>query len=105
MAPRKDVAERNALLSRYEKLYKDKYEIKPTYNRNIEQWAASDLIQSYTLEQCYSMLEFYFENSNRHDWSNFVYSADKINKAIFELNKDKRERFERRKMARKWLSE
>jgi hypothetical protein len=104
--PRKSsVAERHSLLSRYDKLYKEVYNISPTYNRNIEQWASSDLIDSYTLPMCYRMIEYYFLNSSRHDWSHFVYSADKIYKNIIEIDKDKEERFQRRILARRWLSE
>jgi hypothetical protein len=104
--PRKsNVAERHSLLSRYDKLYIEKYQVKPTYNRNIEQWASSDLIESYTLLMCYRMLEYYFIASTRHDWQNFVYSADKVYKNIVEQDKDKEERFVRRGLAKRWLSE
>lgn len=104
--PRKSsAAERHSLLSRYDKIYTEKYNFKPTYNRNIEQWASSDLVDSYGLEMCYRMIEYYFNNSPRNDWSHFVYSADKIYKSITEIDRDKEERFERRALARRWLSE
>jgi hypothetical protein len=51
------------------------------------------------------MLEYYFIASTRHDWQNFVYSADKVYKNIVEQDKDKEERFVRRGLAKRWLSE
>ena len=102
MAERKD---RMALLSRYSKLHTQRYEQKPSLNLNVEQWAADALIQSYTLPGCYDLLEYYFEVSTNPSWKYFANYADAILDRRSQNETDLRERVERRKMARKWLSE
>ena len=49
MAERKD---RMALLSRYSKLHKARYEQKPSLNLNVEQWSADALVESYGIVEC-----------------------------------------------------
>ena len=102
MAQRKD---RMALLSRYAKLHTAHYESKPDHNLNKEQWSADNLIESYTLGGCYDLLEYYFETAASPSWNYFAYNADNIVQAKAQLEQDNRERAERRRMAREWLSE
>lgn len=100
MAQRKD---RMALLSRYAKLHTARYEVKPDHNLNKEQWAADNLIESYGLQSCYDLLNYYFESAASPTWNYFAYNADNIVQAKAQLDQDNRERAERRKMAREWL--
>jgi len=102
MAERKD---RMALLSRYSKHHTNKYEIKPSLNLNVEQWAADALIESYGIGVCYDLLSYYFNVAQSPSWNYFAYNTEKILQAKLEKEKDDSERAERRKMARKWLSE
>jgi hypothetical protein len=102
MAERKD---RMALLSRFNKHYQSKYEVKPTYNLWAEQWAADALVDSYGLEYCYDLLEYYFEVSSKPDWKYFSNYAHEIIKAKANKEQDDRERAERRNMARAWLND
>ena len=102
MAERKD---RMALLSRYSKFHTAKYEAKPSLNLNVEQWASDALIESYTLQGCYDLLEYYFKVSASPTWNYFAYNAEKILQAKRDKVQDDEEREERRRMARKWLSE
>ncbi len=102
MAERK---ERMALLSRYSKLHLQRYEKKTLLNLNVEQWAADGLIESYGLGQCYDLLDYYFNVAVAPSWSYFAYNAEKILEAKIEKEQDKKEREERRKLARKWISE
>lgn len=102
MAERKD---RMALLSRYSKLHTQRYEQKPSLNLNVEQWAADALIQSYGLTGCYDLLQYYFEVSSNPSWKYFANYADAILDKRSQNETDLKERVERRKMARKWLSE
>lgn len=102
MAERKD---RMALLSRYSKLHTQKYEQKPSLNLNVEQWAADALIASYSLQDCYDLLQYYFDVSPNPSWKYFANYADAILEKRLQQEKDKQERIERREMARKWLSE
>ena len=91
MAERKD---RMALLSRFNKLYLQRYEQKSNMNLNVEQWAADGLVESYGVSECYDLLDYYF-----------AYNAEKILNGKLEVEQDKNERLERRNIARKWLSE
>lgn len=102
MADRKD---RMALLSRFEKHYQFKYDVKPVYNRWAEQWAADALVDSYGLQGCYELLDYYFESALKPDWKYFANFANEIVRAKEVQEQDKRERAERRKMARAWLNE
>ena len=102
MAERKD---RMALLSRYSKLHTAKYEQKPSLNLNVEQWAADSLVESYGIGVCYDLLDYYFLVSTSPNWNYFSYNAEKILQARLEVEQDNYERQERRKLARRWLSE
>ena len=102
MAERKD---RMALLSRYSKHHTAKYEKKPSLNLNVEQWASDALIESYGIGQCYDILEYYFNVSLSPSWSYFAYNAEKILQAKLDKDQDNKERAERRRIAKEWLSE
>jgi hypothetical protein len=102
MADRKD---RMALLSRYSKLHTAKYQEKPSLNLNVEQWSADALIESYGVSGCYDLLEYYFSIAQEPNWNYFAYNAEKIINGKLDFEKDKLERIERRKLARRWLSE
>jgi hypothetical protein len=102
MAERKD---RMALLSRYSKFHTTRYEQKPSLNLNVEQWASDALIESYGIGVCYDLLEYYFSVSQSPSWNYFAYNAEKIFQARLDRQKDDKERIERRRMAKEWLSE
>lgn len=102
MADRKD---RMALLSRYSKLHTAKYEQKPVLNLNVEQWASDALVESYGLHGCYEILEYYFNVNQNPSWNFFAYNAQKILDAKLDKEQDQKERAERRRMAKEWLSE
>ena len=102
MADRKD---RMALLSRYNKLHLQRYEQKSNLNLNVEQWASDALVESYGLSACYDLLDYYFEVSQTPSWNFFAYNAQQIINARSAVEQDIKERAERRKLARKWLSE
>jgi len=102
MADRKD---RMALLSRYNKLHLQRYETKSTLNRNIEQWAADALIESYGISECYDLLEYYFQISKNPSWSNFAYNAEDLLRGKMSIEQDIKERQERRQKAKEWLSD
>jgi hypothetical protein len=102
MAERKD---RMALLSRYSKLHTAKYEVKPSLNLNVEQWASDALVESYGISKCYDLLDYYFKVGQVHSWNYFAYNAEKILNGKLEAEEDIKQRIEGRKLARKWLSE
>jgi hypothetical protein len=102
MAERKD---RMALLSRYSKLHTFRYEQKPVLNLNVEQWAADALIESYTLQTCYDLLQYYFDVAQSPNWKYFANYAQDIIDGREQINRDLEERAERRKLAKAWLNE
>ena len=102
MAERKD---RMALLSRYSKYHTARYESKPSLNLNVEQWASDALVESYGISGCYDILEYYFKVAENPSWNYFAYNAEKIINGKAEVEQDKKEREERRKLAKECLSE
>jgi len=102
VADRKD---RMALLSRFNKLYLQRYEQKSNMNLNVDQWSADALIESYGISQCYDLLEYYFSISQEPTWNYFAYNAEKIISGKLEVEQDYKERKERRALAKEWLSE
>lgn len=102
MADRK---ERMALLSRYGKLHLQKYEQKANLNLNVEQWASDALVESYGIGICYDLLDYYFAVAQSPSWNYFAYNTEKIFQAKLDKEKDDKERIERRRMAKEWLSD
>ena len=102
MAERKD---RFALLSRYSKLHTARYLEKPNINLNVEQWAADALIESYGIQDCYDLLQYYFEVARDPTWKYFANYAQEIINRKQQYEQDLQERQERRQQAKKWLSE
>ena len=102
MAERKD---RMALLSRYNKLYLQRYEQKSNINLNVEQWASDALVESYGLSACYDLLDYYFNVAQEPTWNFFSYNAEKILNGKIDKEQDDKERQQRRAKAREWLSE
>lgn len=102
MADRKD---RFALLSRYSKLHTARYLDKPQINLNVEQWAADALVESYTLQGAYDLLQYYFDVSPNPNWKYFANYAQDILDRKEQYKQDLLERQQRREQAKKWLNE
>ena len=94
-----------ALLSRYGKLHLQKYEQKANLNLNVEQWASDALVESYGIGVCYDLLDYYFAVAQSPSWNYFAYNTEKIFQAKLDKEKDDKERIERRRMAKEWLSD
>jgi hypothetical protein len=102
VAERKD---RMALLSRYNKLYLQRYEKKSNINLNVEQWSSDALVESYGISACYDLLEYYFSIAQDPTWNFFAYNAEKILNGKLDKEQDDKERIERRARAKEWLGE
>ena len=74
-------------------------------NLNVEQWSSDALIESYGISQCYDILEYHFSIAQEPSWNYFAYNTEKIINGKNEVEQDKKDRQERRKLAREWLSE
>ena len=93
---------RFALLTRFKKLCSTK-DIDCTMNIYAEQWAADALIDSYTLDMCYEMLEYYFRVSETPSWKWFINNADKLYKNLQAKKEDDRIRSVLKEQAKDWL--
>lgn len=93
---------RYALVTRFKKLASQK-DMVVNINIHIEQWASQSLIDSYGLDTCYDMLDYYFEVSETPDWKWFVNNADKIFKNLTARKEDARIRAMLREQAKDWL--
>ena len=93
------------MLSRYSKLHTAKYEQKPSLNLNVEQWASDALVESYGISKCYDLLEYYFSVAQEPSWNYFTYNAEKILNGKIDKEQDDKDRLERRRLAKEWLSE
>ncbi len=91
-----------ALLTRFKKRLKEKG-LDDSMNIYAEQWTADALIQSYTLQGCYDLIEYYFAVSASPTWKWFAYNAEKIYKAKKDKEEDDRVRELLRKQAKEWL--
>jgi hypothetical protein len=94
-----------ALLSRYNKLYLQRYEKKSNINLNVEQWSSDALVESYGISACYDLLEYYFSIAQDPTWNFFAYNAEKILNGKLDKEQDDKERIERRAKAKEWLGE
>jgi len=102
MADRK---ERFAILSRFEKHYKMSGLPPTMINKYNEQWAADALIESFSLDEIYEAMEYYFQINPRPSWKGFANNVDRLLQSKADKEEDMRLRAERRAMAKEWLSE
>ena len=93
---------RHALLTRYKKLAISN-STDTNINIHVEQWAADSLIESYGLDMCCELLDYYFRISETPSWKWFANNADKLYKNLQGKKEDDRIRSELRKQAKEWL--
>ena len=91
-----------ALLTKFRKRLKEKG-LDDSMNMYAEQWAADALIESYTLQGCYDLIEYYFAVSASPSWKWFAYNADKVYSAKKLKEEDQRVRAIMREQAKEWL--
>ena len=91
-----------ALLTKFKKRLKEKG-LDDSMNMYAEQWAADALIQSYTLQGCYDLIEYYFTVSASPSWKWFAYNAEKVYSAKRLKEEDERVRAIMREQAKEWL--
>ena len=94
--------EKHIFISEFQKLLKEKG-LDSTLNRYKEQYAAQELVNSYTLDGCYELMNYYFEVSMSPSWVWFKNNADKIYKAKNIRDEDYRVRKILREQAKDWL--
>ena len=95
---------RFALISKYKSLVKDKNLKEENINIHTQQWAADALIESYGVEECYNLIEYYVGVSASPSWKWFVNNADKVYDAKRAKAEDDANRKILREQAKEWLS-
>lgn len=100
MADRK---ERFSVLSRFESLCRKNGINHPVINKYSEQWAADALLETFSLSDIYTLLDYYFKVNPRPTWKSFANNADKVLQSMKDRQADEEFRAEMRKKAKEWL--
>jgi len=99
-----DRKNRFALINEFEKKLKIHGITYHPMNKYNEQWAADALLQSFTLDEIYEAMEYYFKINPRPTWKGFANNVDKLIQSKKDKDEDDRLRAERRAMAKEWLN-
>ena len=84
----------------------NKHGFYPQMNRNIEQWAARDLVDSYTLPVVLDLMEYYIAIAeDTPKWETFKRKADILLDRKRMEEEDKEIRAENRRKAKEWLQD
>lgn len=95
---------RYALITRYKKHVKMKGLPDQNINMYAEQYVSDAIIESYGLDECYNMVEYYVGVSSNPSWKWFARNADKVYDAMKAKIRDDEERKILREQAKEWLS-
>jgi hypothetical protein len=97
-----------ALVSYYEKKYKEKYGVAKKENKFSARWGFDAMLQDLTVDEVKALLDYYFltPGTRRHDLTWFFYNYDTLEDAKGEHDKDaalqERVRAESAERAKKW---
>ena len=80
------------------------YGFYPQMNRNTEQWAARDIIDSYGMPTVLELIDYYISiTPTTPKWETFKYKCNDLLTKKLEIEEDLRLREENRKKAKAWL--
>lgn len=98
-----DKKQRFAIISKFEKLARQKgFSIQPI-NKYSQQWAADAMIESYGYEQSLEIVDYYFSVSASPDWSWLAYNSERLVQSKVSEEEDRMLRARLREGAKKWL--
>lgn len=96
----------NALISLYEKLFKEKYNRKPSINRYKDKWGFQDMLKDLGPVESREVIEYYFEtNRPGHPLLQLFRNYDEISKRKAEKADDEKRRAELRAATKKLVQE
>ena len=72
-------------------------------NKYNEQWAADALLESFSMDDIYEAMTYYFQISSRPTWKGFANNVDRLLQSKKDKEEDQRLRAERRVMAKEWI--
>lgn len=94
------------LLGKYDTLYKERYGVKPKYNRFKEKWAMQDVIDSVGVERAQELIEYYFKVSKSgHPLTWFFYNFDKLDEMLENIEEDRKRRIRLLEQTKKMVEE
>lgn len=106
MASKQNTQESYALLSSYEKLFREKYSYPPKYNKFKEKWAMQDVIDSVGSDRARELLVYYFRvDKPGHPLQWFFYNFDRLDQMLAASEDDARYRARVRERTRKMVEE
>lgn len=81
------------------------YGFYPQMNRNTEQWAARDLVDSYGMPTVLELIDYYISiSTTTPKWDTFKWKCDDLLTKKLEIEEDLKLREENRKKAKEWLT-
>ncbi|CAB4145413.1 hypothetical protein UFOVP1491_114 [uncultured Caudovirales phage] len=87
---KEDAKQPYVLLSTYDKLYQDRYQVKPKFNRYKEKWAMQDVIESIGFDRAIELLQYYFKiDKPGHALPWFLYNFDRLDEILCQVTEDK----------------
>ena len=94
--------ERLAVINYFGKGFHSLTQNKLVVNRNKEQWAADNLLESYGKEDLYAMIDRYLATNSTPTWRGFTFTADAIYDTLKAEAEDNRQRELAKKRFREW---
>ena len=98
-----DKKQRFAIISKFEKLARERGSPIAPINKYSQQWAADAMIESYGYENCLEIIDYYFNISASPDWNWLAYNSEKLVQSKTAENEDRILRARLREGAKKWL--
>lgn len=98
-----DKKQRFAIISKFEKLAKDRGISISPINKYSQQWAADAMIESYGYDRSMEILDYYFSVSASPDWGWLAYNSEKLVQSKSLEEEDRILRAKLRQGAKKWL--
>ncbi len=77
----------------------------PIINKYGEQWAADALIESFTIDDLYAAIEYYFSINSHPSWKGFANNAGRLLESMKAKQEDEEFRADMRQKAKEWLNE
>lgn len=102
MADRKD---KFALISYFVQVYKKSYKQPVVVNRYAAQWDADALIDSFGLQECKGIVDYYIHYAVAPSWRGFAKNAERVYNKIQEEAADKEARRIMRERVKEWAND
>jgi hypothetical protein len=72
----------NTLISLFEKLYEDKYQVKPKLNRFKHKYGIGDMVDQFGYKEAEEIIEFFFQTTREHSITNLLYNYEELKETI-----------------------